>query len=63
MRIMMEIDNTAIDNEIADQADRRANEYARRRTQKARDRAAFQRARIEGKSARHSAREHPRGTA
>lgn len=54
----MTIDDRAISNEIADRAQQRATEYETRTAQKAADRKTHQAARVEGKAARHSAREH-----
>lgn len=56
----MDIDPTAIENEITERMKLNATEYKSRRAQKAADRKAINEARVEGKAARHSAREHPR---
>jgi len=56
----MDIDPTAIDNEIVDRMRRNATEYKTRHARKATDRKVIQEARIEGKAAQHSAREHGR---
>src|SRR5258705_9090381 len=56
----MTIDKAAIENELAGRMKLNATEYKTRRAQQATDRKVIQEARVEGKAARHSAREHGR---